>query len=64
MSEGRLATLSIFSMKGFLGTGATFEADLNLVVQFIMGVTLLAGALLAKHRRYRAHGIARRRCFS
>jgi hypothetical protein len=51
-------------MKGFLGTGATFEADLNLVVQFIMGVTLLAGALLAKHRRYRAHGIARRRCFS
>jgi len=44
-------------MKGFLGTGATFEADLNLVVQFIMGVTLLAGPLLAKHKRYRAHGI-------
>ena len=57
MSEGRLATLSIFSMKGFLGTGATFEADLNLVVQLIMGVALLAGALLARHKRYRAHGI-------
>ena len=57
MSEGRLAALSIFSMKGFLGTGATFEADLNLVVQLIMGVALLAGALLAKHKRYRAHGI-------
>jgi Ca2+/H+ antiporter len=44
-------------MKGFLGTGATFEADLNLVVQLIMGVALLAGALLARHKRYRAHGI-------
>jgi len=44
-------------MKGFLGTGATFGADLNLVVQLVMGVALLAGALLAKHKRYRAHGI-------
>ena len=44
-------------MKGFLGTGATFGADLNLVVQLIMGVALLAGTLLAKHKRYRAHGI-------
>jgi uncharacterized membrane protein YozB (DUF420 family) len=44
-------------MKGFLGTGATFGADLNLVVQLIMGVALLAGALLANHKRYRAHGI-------
>ena len=44
-------------MRGFLGTGATFGADFNLVAQFIMGVALLAGAFLAKHRRYRAHGI-------
>src|SRR6202158_309832 len=44
-------------MKGFLGTGATFGADLNLVVQLIMGMALIAGALLAKHKRYRAHGI-------
>jgi len=44
-------------MEGFLGTGATFGADFNLVVQLIMGVALLAGALLAKHKRYRAHGI-------
>jgi|ERR1700675_14027 len=44
-------------MKGFLGTGATFGADLNLVVQFVMGVALLIGALLAKQKRYRAHGI-------
>lgn len=44
-------------MKGFLGTGATFEADLNLVVQLSMAVALLAGALLAKHKRYRAHGV-------
>jgi len=44
-------------MKGFLGTGATFGADLNLVVQLIMGTALIAGARLAKHKRYKAHGI-------
>jgi uncharacterized membrane protein YozB (DUF420 family) len=44
-------------MKGFLGTGATFAADLNLMVQFIMGVALVAGVILARRKRYRAHGI-------
>lgn len=44
-------------MKGFLGTGAPFGADLNLVVQLIMGLALSAGMLLAKRKRYRAHGI-------
>jgi uncharacterized membrane protein YozB (DUF420 family) len=44
-------------MKGFLGTGATFEADLNLVVQMIMGAALFAGAFLARNKRYKAHGI-------
>ena len=44
-------------VKGFLGTGATFEADLNLVVQLVMGAALIAGAFLAKQKRYRAHGI-------
>src|SRR6202048_2500462 len=47
----------ILSHDGFLGGGATLGADLNLVVQLVMGVALIAGALLAKHRRYRAHGI-------
>ena len=47
----------ILSNAGFLGTGATFGADLNLVVQLVMGVALIAGARLAKHKRYRAHGI-------
>jgi uncharacterized membrane protein YozB (DUF420 family) len=50
-------TLSFLPIKGFLGTGATFGADLNLVVQLIMGAALIAGALLARQRRYRAHGI-------
>ena len=50
-------TLSFFPIKGFLGTGATFGADLNLVVQLIMGAALIAGALLAGQKRYRAHGI-------
>ena len=48
---------AFFPMKGFLGTGAPFGADLNLVVQLIMGLALIAGALLAKYKRYRAHGI-------
>jgi uncharacterized membrane protein YozB (DUF420 family) len=43
-------------MKGFLGTGATFRADLNLVVQLIMGTALIAGTYLAKQKRYKAHG--------
>jgi uncharacterized membrane protein YozB (DUF420 family) len=44
-------------MKGFLGTGASFDADLNLMVQFIMAVALAGGVILAKRKRYRAHGI-------
>ena len=46
-----------FPMKGFLGTGATFAADFNLVVQLIMGTALIAGAHLAKQKRYKAHGM-------
>lgn len=52
-----MTVLSSFPTKSFLGTGATFAADLNLVVQLIMGLALLAGALLARHKNYRAHGI-------
>lgn len=49
--------LSFSQSKGFLGTGATFGADLNLFVQILMGVALLTGSLLAKQKRYKAHGI-------
>jgi uncharacterized membrane protein YozB (DUF420 family) len=49
--------LAFFPIKGFLGTGAPFVADLNLVVQLIMGLALIAGVLLAKQKRYTAHGI-------
>lgn len=44
-------------VKGFLGSGATFEADVNLVVQFVMAGALVAGVVLARQKRYRAHGI-------
>jgi uncharacterized membrane protein YozB (DUF420 family) len=44
-------------VKGFLGTGATFEADINLVVQLAMAAALVAGVVLAKKKHYRAHGI-------
>jgi len=44
-------------VEGFLGTGATFEADITLVAQVVMGTALIAGVLLAKQKRYTAHGI-------
>jgi uncharacterized membrane protein YozB (DUF420 family) len=42
---------------GFLGTGATFAADVNLVTQVAMGAALTGGAVLARRKRYVAHGI-------
>jgi uncharacterized membrane protein YozB (DUF420 family) len=48
---------SLIPMKGFLGTGATFAADVNLIVQLIMAAALIVGSFLAKQKRYRAHGI-------
>ncbi len=44
-------------MKGFLGTGATFAADFNLIVQVAMGSALVAGTFLARWKHYTAHGI-------
>jgi|SRR5664279_4994175 len=49
--------MAFFPLKGFLGTGATFQADLNLIVQIIMEGMLVGGAVLAKRKRYTAHGI-------
>jgi plastocyanin/uncharacterized membrane protein YozB (DUF420 family) len=42
-------------MNGFLGTGASLRADLNLIVQVAMGLMLLFGMALARKRRFRAH---------
>jgi uncharacterized membrane protein YozB (DUF420 family) len=44
-------------VKGFLGTWASFSADLNLLIQIAMGIALLAGAFLARAKRYVAHGV-------
>jgi len=44
-------------MNGFLGTGATIQADLNLTIQILMGIALLAGMIHARHRCYRAHAV-------
>lgn len=46
-----------FPSEGFLGTGAPFVADFNLVVQLVMGAALLMGTLCAKRKRYRDHAI-------
>ena len=42
---------------GFLGQGAPWGADLNLVIQVGVGVLLLVGMGLARGGRYGAHGI-------
>jgi uncharacterized membrane protein YozB (DUF420 family) len=47
----------LFATQGFLGTGATFGADLNLIAQLVMGLALVGGAVLARRKRYKAHGI-------
>jgi hypothetical protein len=44
-------------MKGFLGTWASFTADLNLLIQIAMGLALLGDAVLARTKRYTAHGV-------
>jgi uncharacterized membrane protein YozB (DUF420 family) len=49
--------LSYLPTTGFLGTGATFKADLNVVMQVVMGIALVLGAVLAKRKQYTAHGI-------
>jgi uncharacterized membrane protein YozB (DUF420 family) len=43
-------------VNGLLGTGATFGADVNFIVQLAMGGALIVGVMLAKQKRYRAHG--------
>jgi len=57
MELANLIMLAFFPARGFLRTGATFEADLILVVQVVMGLALIAGSCLAKRKRYAAHGI-------
>ncbi len=42
-------------MSGFLGTGASFAADLNLALQLSMAAALGAGMALARRKHYRAH---------
>ena len=44
-------------MNEFLRAGAGLKANFNLVAQLAMGVALIAGALLARAKRYTAHGI-------
>jgi uncharacterized membrane protein YozB (DUF420 family) len=41
--------------QGFLGTTAPFYADVVLILEIGMGLALLAGALLARMRKFRAH---------
>ena len=40
---------------GFLGTAAPLYTDLVLVLEILMGVALLAGALLARRQKFRLH---------
>ena len=40
---------------GFLGTAAPAYADVVLILEIIMGLALLAGAVLARWQKFRAH---------
>jgi len=42
---------------GFLGAGASFGSDLNLVLQLLMGLALVLGMVLARRGSYRAHAV-------
>ena len=42
---------------GFLGTAATWSADVTLFLEIGMGMGLLAGTLLARAKCYRAHAV-------
>ena len=41
--------------QGFLGTTAPLYADVVLILEIAMGLALLAGVLLARMRKFRAH---------
>ena len=41
--------------RGLFGTAAPLSSDLTLIVELMMGLALVAGMLLARRRRYRAH---------
>ena len=43
--------------EGFLGTGAPFAADVNLVLQGMMAAALVVGAGFARRKCYRAHAV-------
>jgi uncharacterized membrane protein YozB (DUF420 family) len=45
------------AMSGFLGTGASFAADLNLALQLSMAAALGVGMALARRKHYRAHAV-------
>jgi uncharacterized membrane protein YozB (DUF420 family) len=54
--EREIAPARWTKLKGFLGTHAGLGADLNLLIQIVMGAALVAGAFLARSKRYLAHG--------
>jgi uncharacterized membrane protein YozB (DUF420 family) len=48
---------------GFLGRGAPYGADLNVLLQIGAGALLLVGMGLARCGRYRAHGVCQTTAF-
>jgi uncharacterized membrane protein YozB (DUF420 family) len=51
------ASEEVCAVEGFLGTHAGYRADLNFTIQIAMGIALIFGALLARKKRFVAHGI-------
>src|SRR4029077_5893003 len=51
------AAEEVCAVEGFLGSHAGYRPDLNLMIQIAMGIALISGALLARAKRFVAHGI-------
>lgn len=47
----------MFTFSRILGTGAPVEADVNLILQAVMGMALLAGAVLARMKKFVGHAV-------
>src|ERR1700720_1684246 len=53
-SRNRLREDAVLT-RGILRSAAPWQADLTLLIEAVMGIALLAGAVLARRRHYRAH---------
>jgi hypothetical protein len=52
-----------FAMEAFLGTHASYLADLNLAIQIATGGAPIFGTILARAKRFVSHGVCQSTVF-